>query len=241
MRSLGFFIFLCSASVFSQTINISDYQWSLTDVSSRKYSKETLFSQMDRDLIKVGGSICSNRALVWVYDFKRFYNIDAGKVFLFYTKKTGDVGRKTWWYHVSPIINENGKIWVLDAGFPGMIKKPLTEAEWFKAFTGSTNCKEIRAGENELIEKMFSGSVFPERTSYGKYDCYYKHVPAGYWTPRQVAMNLLGIDENGKPVHFFRHEINKDEVYEACVEAVTRSLGRIAGGGQNRCKKYLNY
>ena len=52
-------------------------------------------------------------------------------------------------------------------------------------------------------------------------------------------MGLLGVDETGKPVRHVRDEIEKDEVYAACVEAVTGPLGRALGGGKKRCAKYL--
>jgi hypothetical protein len=229
-----------ASSAFAQEVTLSDFNnWKLTDIAAKGYKKEALFSKMNRDLIKVGASICSNRALVWAYDFKRNQNIDAGKLFLFYTKKTGEVGQKTWWYHVTPIINEKGSIFAMDAGFPGSIKAPITPKEWLKKFAGSSDCKEIKSGENDLIERMFYGYVFPGTTSHGTYDCYYSMTPGGYWTPSSVAMGLLGVDENGKPVQYIRDEINQEEVYAACVEAVTGPLGRVLGGGKKRCAKYL--
>jgi hypothetical protein len=240
MKKLALLLLLGnSVSAFSQAITLPDYQWSLPDISEQGLTKEVLYTKMNRDLIRLGASICSNRALVWTFDFKRNQNVDAGKIFLFYTEKTGDVGRKTWWYHVAPIVNEKGNIWVMDAGFPGSIRTPETTQAWLKYFSGSTNCKEIKAGENDLIEKMFEGRVFPQTTSYGNYDCYYKYTPGGYWTPASVAKNLLGVDESGTPIRFERNEVDNGEVYSACVEAVTTSVGRIFGSGSKRCKKYL--
>jgi hypothetical protein len=229
------------STAFSQAISLDDYKGSLiTDIATKGISKEKLFSSMDRNFIKVGGSICSNRALMWLYDYKKKHDIDGAKIFLFYTKKTGEVGSKTWWYHVSPMVNENGKLWVMDAGFPSSIRKPLTQSEWLNKFIGSDKCKAIKGSETELIEKMFSGRVFPETTSYGTYDCYYKLTPAGYWTPASVAMSLLGVDESGTPVHYVRDEIKKSEVYTACTEAVTSGLGRIFGAGKKKCKEYID-
>jgi hypothetical protein len=229
-----------ASSAFAQDVSLTNYpNWKMTDISTKGHKKEILFSKMNRNLIKVGASICSNRALVWAYDFKRNQDIDAGKLFLFYTKKTGEVGLKTWWYHVTPVINENGSIYAMDAGFPGSIVKPITPNEWLKKFAGSTNCKEIKANETDLIERMFDGYVYPSTTSHGTYDCYYTITPGGYWTPGSVAKGLLGVDEDGKPVHYVRDEIDNDEVYEACVEAVTSSVGRVLGGGKKRCKDYL--
>jgi hypothetical protein len=89
------------------------------------------------------------------------------------------------------------------------------------------------------VEHIFKAAVYPEETSYGKYDCYYKVVPAGYWTPNAVAMNLLGRNSYGTPVSYNREEIDQDEVYSACIEATTNSFGRILGSGKKKCKKYL--
>jgi hypothetical protein len=74
----------------------------MTNIASQGLDKETPFSRMDRKFIKPKSSICSNRALMWANDFKQKWNLDTAKVFLFYTKKKGDVSRKTWWYHVAP-------------------------------------------------------------------------------------------------------------------------------------------
>jgi hypothetical protein len=230
-----------TASAFAQNLSLPDYKnYELTDIAAKGLKKEILFSKMNRDLMKVMASICSNRALVWAYDFKRFYNVDAGKIFLFYTKKSGDVGQKTWWYHVAPIVNEKGVIHVMDAGFPGDIRGPLAPKDWLKRFTSSTNCKEIKASETDLVERMFDGYTFPQTTSYGKYDCYYKYTPAGYWTPSAVAKGLLGVDEEGKPIQYSREEFDTDEVFYACVEAATGPVGRALGGGKKLCEKYLN-
>ncbi len=223
----------------AQSVALPDYNWSSDDIATKGMTKEKLFSTMDRDLVKLGDSICSNRALLWLYDFKRNYDIDGSKIFLFYTGKTGEAGAKTWWYHVSPIIAEHGVEWVMDAGFSRSINSPLSIKDWLKRFTGSTNCKEINANESDLIERMFQGHVFPENTKYGSYDCYYKKVPAGYWTPSSVAMNLLGVTASGNPTTFERPEINKNEVYAACKEAVTGPLGYVLGNGTKKCKKYL--
>lgn len=223
----------------AQSVPLPDYNWSTEDIALSGLKKEDLFKSMNRDLIKLGDSICSNRAMVWLYDFKRNYNVDGSKLFLFYTGKTGDAGAKTWWYHVTPMIVENGTEYTMDAGFGRSINSPLLVKDWIKKFAGSTNCKEIRANETDLIDRMFRGHVFPETTKYGTYDCYYKKVPAGYWTPSSVAMNLLGTTSNGSPTTFERPEMNENEVYAACKEAVTGPIGNALGNGAKKCKKYL--
>lgn len=224
---------------FAQEISLSEYNWKMTDISKKGFTKESLFSKMDRKVIKLNSSICSNRALLWAHDFKRFYDIDSAKIFLFFTKVTGEMGRKTWWYHVAPMVNERGHLWVLDAGFPSKIPGPKKSADWLNSFAGSTNCKEIKSGENDLIERMFYMSTFPERTSYGKYNCYYRIVPGPFWTPASVAKNLLGVNERGEPVRFERDEFDKEELYQSCLEATASKIGRALGTSVERCKKLV--
>lgn len=238
---MKFFIYIALAVLsigptYAQDVILKDYSWKLTDIADRGFTKETFFNQIDRSFVKIGASICSNRALLWANDFKRLHDIDSAKIFLFYTKITGEVGRKTWWYHVAPIVNEKGQQWVMDAGFPDKISGPQTKADWLKSFISNTNCKEIKSGEDELIENMFKERVFPQRTPYGKYDCYYRIAPGPYWTPAAVAKNLLGQNEFGQPIQFERNEIQPQEVYEACVEATTSKLGRVLGGNVKECK-----
>lgn len=238
-------LFFCLLLISFQTLafdqTLKDFNWPLTDISKKGLRKEALFSRMDRDFIDLGSSICSNRALMWAHDLKRSYNLNTAKVFLFYTKKKGKISLKTWWYHVAPVVNEKGKTWVLDAGFPGFIDRPMTIQEWLLKFADSTNCKEIHSRETELVELIFSGRTFPRRTSYGRYDCYYKVVPHTLWTPEVVAKNILGRDADGEPVRLERHEIDKEELYKACLEATTSKLGYLVGAHKKECKAYSGF
>jgi hypothetical protein len=238
LKNVFFALVLClSFTALSQDLNLSDYNWNIVDVKSKGLSKEILFTKMDRDFVNVKSSICSNRAHMWAHDFKRFYLLDTGKIFLFYTKKKGSASLRTWWYHVAPVVNEGGKIWVMDAGFPGFIRGPLTQNEWFSKFADSTNCKEIQAHEKDLIERMFSQQTFPHRTAYGYYDCYYRIVPHTMWTPGVVAENLLGVDSEGRPVRTERPEIDMDELYQACIEATSTKIGFALGANKKKCKE----
>lgn len=231
--------FLLSVSAYSADIKLKDYNWNMTDVSSRGLTKEVLYSRMDREFIKKG-SICSNRAHIWANNFKRDFNLDTGKIFLFFTKKEETrVRLKTWWYHVSPVVNENGNIWVMDAGFRGFIKTPLNVEEWLQKFANTSRCKDINASETELVEHIFKERTFPQTTPYGSYECYYKIVPHTIWTPDVLAQNLLGKDASGRPVRVERDEINKEELYQACLEATSSKIGYALGSSKEKCKEYV--
>lgn len=234
MKNTLSLVLLATLTSFSQAqaapVTIADYDWKVTDVADVGLTKESIFKNMERSFIKLGSSICANRALMWLYDFKTQYEIDGAKVFMFYTPKTGGEGLKTWWYHVAPIIAEKNELFVMDAGFSN-IKGPLKVKDWIGTFSVGANCKEIQASETDLIELMNSGRQFPTTTRYGTYDCYYKVVPAGLWFPATVAASLTG--------EKIPNEIKPKEVYSACLEAATSPLGSLLGSGKRKCKKYL--
>ncbi len=228
---------LLSFSVLAKDIKLKDYDWELTDILSRGQTRNSLFSRMDRDFIKTGESICSNRALMWVNNFKKTYEINSAKIFLFYTKPKKE-RLFTWWYHVAPVINENGTPWVVDGGFEGLIDGPVSIQEWLTFFSQSKKCREISATETDLIENIFTSRVFPKQTRYGYHECYYKIVPHTLWTPQNVAQDLLGKDSTGKPVRIDTDEINPNELYQACIEATTSKIEYALGVNRKKCKEY---
>jgi len=232
-----------SFSALAEDLKLNDYSWwTVTDITSKNLTAKSLFKRMDREFIKTKSSICSNRALMWANDFKRDHDLNTAKIFLFYTKKEETpttFNIKTWWYHVAPVVNENSNLLVLDAGFPGFVNGPLTTGEWLKKFVRSSNCKEINANETDLVSLIFNQRVFPKSTSYGNYDCYYKIVPHTIWTPEVLALNLLGTDRTGRPVRVERDSISLNELYQACLEATTGSIGYTLGASKEKCKEYV--
>lgn len=231
-----------TVSAFAVDVKLEDYQWNLTDVSERGLSKEKLFNEMDIDYIKPKSSICSNRALMWANDFKRDHNLNTAKIFVFFTsKKNSGIRFKSWWYHVAPVINENGQLWVVDPAFQGRggINNAVSLQDWMKYFNRGETCKEIKASETEFFELMFSGRMYPESTSYGYYPCYYRLTPHTFWTPNIVAQNMLGVDSDGKPVRVERPAINKSELMQSCVEATAGKIGLALGASKAKCEEYL--
>lgn len=245
MKIASTIFLLFSVSAFSQTLTLSEFNYPVPDIKSRGLTKETLYQSMNRTLVRSKDSICSNRAHMWAFDFKRKFDLDSPKIFLFFTPKNSRTGGWltgiSWWYHVSPMINEGGKFYVMDAGFPGKISKPLLMKDWLVTFTGVDHqCKEIKTGEDDLVELIFKEQTFPQQTRYGKYDCYYKITPAGYWVPGQVAKGILGRDESGRPVRLDRTTIQEKEVFEACLEASTTPAGWVWGNGYSKCNWYMS-
>jgi hypothetical protein len=234
---IAFLISIISFSVFSKEIKLNDYEWHLTDILSKGLTRNSIFSKMDRKFINPSESICSNRALMWANDFQRLYGINSAKIFLFYTKPKKE-RLIQWWYHVAPVINENGVPWVVDAGFAGFIDGPISIQTWLSTFSLANNCKQIDANETDLIELIFTERVFPKQTRYGSNECYYKIVPHTLWTPGIVAQDLLGKDHNGRPVRIDSTEINPEELYQACIEATTSKIEYALGVNRKKCKEY---
>ena len=243
MKLFSLFVLLSlTVSGYAQDLKLNNYQWNLTDVSKRGLTKEKLFKGMDTELIKTNSSICSNRALMWANDFKRDYNLDTAKIFIFFTeKKNDDLKFKVWWYHVAPVINEAGKLWVVDAGFQGRngINEPRTTDDWMKYFNDGKTCRPIAVNETELIELMYSQQTYPKTTAYGAHPCYYLIVPHTFWTPNIVAQNLLGRDSAGQPVRTERPTINRNELSQACIEAASGKIGWALGSSKKKCEEYL--
>lgn len=214
---------------------LPNYNWTLTDISKRGLNRDSLQSEMDRNFVKVGNSICSNRAHMWAHDFKQKYGLDTAKIFVFYTAKRGDENRtKVWWYHVAPVILENNKQFVMD---PAFARTAITKEDWFQRATHFSKCREIAANENELLERIFNQRTFPKQTAYGKHDCYYHITPHTFWIPQHIPMNLLGVDEKGKPVRLDRPEINSSDLYQACIEATTTKIEYAMGVNRAKCKE----
>ena len=83
-------IFTMSVAAFANDIQLRDYNYTVSDIAQRGLTKERIFQGLNRDFLKLGSSICSNRALIWAYDMQRQYRIGTAKIFLFYTEKTGE-------------------------------------------------------------------------------------------------------------------------------------------------------
>jgi hypothetical protein len=231
-------IALFALPAVAQTLHLEEFNYQVPDIREKNLTKETLFHQMDRTLVRVKDSICSNRAHVWSYQLKK-KDIVAPKIFLFFTPKTARFDGVTWWHHVAPLVNENGQLWVMDAGFPKRIKSPLSIEAWLNKFDAKV-CKEIGPRDLDLVDRMFRTVAFPQSTAHGKFDCYYKIAPAGYWTPNQLAKNLSGKDENERPVRFHREEIVTSEVMEACMEVSTSPWNWVLKRSA-RCRNFIRH
>jgi hypothetical protein len=235
---LATLLFVLSLPLAAQDFPLPDYHTALNDVESVGRRPHLLFRILDRETVNLYESICSNRAHLWTHQLKK-RNVIAGKIFVFYTDRTGMARDEDWWYHVAPVVNSRGQLYVLDAGFPGIIDSALRPERWFRKIVNHRNCRELTTADADLIPHMFTMSRMPKQSLAGVSDCYYRITPAAYWTPRTVALNMLGRDETGTPVDFERTDFVPDELMSACLESVSRGLEPGPESRRRVCQRFL--
>jgi hypothetical protein len=223
---------------------ITDFNYQVTDIADKNLQKEILFNRLERKMLDLEKSICSNRAQLWAYDLYRFYGINTGKIFIFFTSNIWRNDKKGWMYHVAPYIVENGTEYVMEATYSD-VTKPLTVEEWaenemYNRVKGS-ECLEITAADTDLTEYFYERHTLPETRASGKpgAKCYIRKVPGYYWFPASIALHDLKRDEKGKKVEYDPKRFEVDDVLDACTEAASTKLGRLLGGGRAKCKKHL--
>ena len=223
---------------------IKDFDYQLTDISSLGLNKETLFDRMERSMLNLEKSICANRAHLWGWDLSRGGQVNTGKIFIFFGKSIWDKDSHGYMYHVAPYILENGSEFVMEATYND-IKKPLTVHEWIENETYNrvkgSDCVEISAEDTDLTAYFYDRKTLPEKRGAGKISapCYIRKVPGHYWFPASIAFHDLKKNALGMKVDYNPKAFDKDDVYQACIEAVAPKMGRFLGNGQAKCKAYL--
>jgi hypothetical protein len=239
---LALVLFTCSVS--ASVGYIQDFNYQLTDIANHKVSKEGLFANMLRRGVDLENSICSNKAHVWAYEFKRRHKIRAGKIFVFFGGSVWANERKGWMYHVAPYIVENSQEWVMEASYPE-VTKPLSVEDWLENETDARvkahQCIEIFADDTDLTAYFYQRYNLPERRENKPGAiCYYRKVPGHYWFPTSIAYHDLKKDAAGRSIDYAPKGFDKDDVLHACVEIMTSKFSRFLGGGRKECKKLLN-
>lgn len=245
MKLLLMALFFSSSAWANNAGFLKDFNYQLTDFAKAGISKEVVFDRMERKMISLENSICSNRAHLWAYDIFRSTGANTGKIFVFFGRSIWEGDKKNgWMYHVAPYIIENGTEFVMEAGYSDVVK-PLSIDDWVANETygrvRGSECLEITAADTDLTEYFYERRNLPERrgNNLPSARCYLRKVPAYYWFPMSIATRDLGRDVNGKKVDFNPTAFDKEEVLSACTEAASGKIGRIFGGGKSKCKKYL--
>jgi hypothetical protein len=236
---------LVSLSAFANKPGyIPDFNYQVSDLATMGLSRQTLFQKMERKMLDLEKSICANRAHIWAYDLSK-YNIQTGKIFLFFGSSIWTNDKHGYMYHVAPYIVDNGVEYMMEASY-GDLTEPLQIKEWVENETygrvTAGDCIELTAEDTDMTEYFYERKNLPENVRpSGKpaARCYYRKVPGYYWFPTSIAYHDLKKDANGRKVEFNPKEFDKDDVVEACVEAASSKLGRFLGGSRPKCKAHV--
>jgi hypothetical protein len=235
-----------SASALGQSGFITDFNYQVTDIARQGLKKEQLFARMERKIIDLEKSICANRAHLWAYDLHRFWGLNTGKIFIFFSSSVWQNDKKGWMYHVAPYIVENGVEYVMEASYND-VKQPLTVFDWVENESdgklAGDECLEITAADVDLTKYFYERFNLPEQRNNGKPGarCYIRKVPGHYWFPTSIALHDLKKDAKGRAVDFNPQGFDRDDVLEACTEAASSKLSRFFGSGKEKCKKHLKF
>lgn len=138
-------------------------------------------------------SQCYNRAHMWSYELHKKFNLNLGKIWIFFTSKYIRDFKYKWWFHIAPYLdlkNRNSS-YVMDRSFT---KKPLKVKEWTDIFMeNKSECKEV---------EFYSDYRENQNSEY----CYLIKSSMYYWQP----FNIEGL-QNGEEekVRFETEELER--------------------------------
>jgi hypothetical protein len=227
----------------ARATTVPEYNFELTDVSSKGLSRQVMFNKMKRDTINLEDSICANRAHLWAYDFKRFFNVDSGKIFIFFTKELWSKKETGYMYHVAPYMADQGLEYVMEASYD--LKRPLTVAEWVENETdgkvSEKDCLYLTKDDTDLTEYFYERYNLPLKRENGKKGakCYLKKVPGYYWFPASIAYHELKMDGDGVSTSFNPKDYEIEDVMHACKDSMSGKFGSLFSGASAKCREYL--
>lgn len=117
---------------FAKALRFTEEQYHPTVLPSLDIAVDT-FNKGRKDSKRI--SQCFNRAHVWSYEWDHKYQIQTGKVWLYFTRKYIRRYRFEWWFHVAPTVlvktPEGIKERVMDIKY---LKGPSTVKQWTDVF-----------------------------------------------------------------------------------------------------------
>jgi len=138
-------------------------------------------------------SQCYNRAHMWSYELSKKFQLNMGKIWLFFSSKYIREYKYKWWFHVAPYLDlkEKNSSYVMDRSFT---KQPTKVSEWTNIFMyNNATCKEV---------EYYSDYRNNQNSAY----CFVIKSSMYYWQP----FNIEGLEE-GSPekVHFDLEEVER--------------------------------
>lgn len=123
---------------------MQNYQY--TDLSSMSEAKR-VWRSMKTKIQR--SSECFNRALAWVYDMDKQFNIKSRKLILHYSAKYNEELDSGWGFHIAPLLSVKGEDYVFDRQF---MDEPIKRKDWVDHFI-QNGLKELTKKRNKLVRK----------------------------------------------------------------------------------------
>ena len=122
-------------------------------------------------------SQCFNRAHIWSKSMWDNYRIKSMKIFIFYTKRFRSEVSDKWWFHVAPMINVNGELYVMDKEFT---RSPKTAQQWESIFTKKMNNPSYRCVKMDNISTFYEAN-----NNYNEF-CNIEYSSMYHWGPNDL-------------------------------------------------------
>jgi hypothetical protein len=148
-----------------QPSNVESYE-KATEIFKGLITKTKMFSQ------------CFNRAHIWAKQMYDNHNVDSMKILIYYTKKYRKEVSKKWWFHIAPMVDVNGQFYVMDREFT---RKPVTDVQWEKIFTGKMNNPTYRCKKIANIKEYYDSNNMNNEY------CNIQHTSMYYWEPNDMS------------------------------------------------------
>lgn len=219
---------------------LRDFNYRLTNIPTMEEA-ERIYASLETELTSNFGLECGSRAHVWSWQMKKNFNIQSGKIFLYYTPKSFNYTRMLWGMHVVPYVIVDGKEYVMEKAKkyvvnPGggfyltndlLFPKPMLLSEWLKALTGFDSCNELDHSEpadRTWLAHFKNVRVIPDPNA----NCHIRKTPMDYWWGTSVYNHTF----NG----FVAPPIRQADVMASCLKSMA---GRRERDRAPRCSSIL--
>jgi len=202
---------------------LKDFDARLTNLASMEEAQK-IYDALPLNLDTNFGLECGSRAHVWSWQMKRDYNVDSGKIFLYFTPRSFNHTKMLWGFHVVPYVIVNGQEYVMEkikryvvgpGGFylvnEPRYAHPMPLADWLEATTGFRECNELDnadPAERPWLAYFKTMKMIPDPAA----NCHLRKAPMEYWWPTSVYNQTFS--------GWKAPAINRADAFTACVKSM---------------------
>jgi len=203
--------------------HLADFNYDLTNIPTFDEGQK-IYNSLATELEHDFALQCGNRAHVWSWQMKKNFNINSGKIFLYFTPKSFNYTGMLWGVHVVPYVVIDGKEYVMEKireyalGTKGYYLKknllftgPVLLSDWLQKLTGFSECKVLSiANPADRGLHMLFKDVWQIKSDE---NCILQKTPMEYVWPLDVYNK---VNTGFNPI-----TINQSNALEACSYSMT--------------------